>query len=129
MKIISSNCWAEQYKLSEGYSVGHEQNIEHYDNVFLTLETEEDITGWGMAAPDSVITGEDVDSVLTAYKNHIEACVKGENPFYFSRLYEELRDEVPGQSSALAMVERLSFPGRIRATSSIRSWRSRGKTR
>jgi L-alanine-DL-glutamate epimerase-like enolase superfamily enzyme len=105
MKIISSNCWVENFKLRDGYTIANEEKITQYDNVFLTLETDEGYTGWGMAAPDSIITGEDVQSVMKAYKDHVEPCVKGENPFYFSRIYEELRDDVPGQSSALAMVE------------------------
>jgi L-alanine-DL-glutamate epimerase-like enolase superfamily enzyme len=52
-----------------------------------------------------VITGEDTDTVQNAYTNHIRECMKGENPFHYSRLYEELRDALGGQSSALAMVE------------------------
>ena len=73
--------------------------------MFLTLETESGLTGWGMAAPDKVVTGEDAAAVLRSYQGHIEACMKGENPFYYSRLYEELKDALPGQASALAMVE------------------------
>lgn len=85
--------------------MAHGKSITHCDNVFLTLETNEGFRGWGMAAPDSIITGEDVASVMEAFRNHIEPCLHGENPFYYSRLNEELRDKIPGQPSALAMVE------------------------
>ncbi|HUR30534.1 MAG TPA: dipeptide epimerase [Saprospiraceae bacterium] len=105
MKITSSNCWTETFNFNEGYSFSSEHNRSCCDNVFLTLETDEGLQGWGMAAPDEIITGEDSASVLAAYKNHIEVCLKGENPFFFSRLYEELRDKIPGQASALAMTE------------------------
>ncbi len=105
MKIIASECWAEKFELKESYSIAYQKDITHCDNVFLTLETESGLTGWGMAAPDMIVTGEDTAAVLQSYHGHIEACMKGENPFYYSRLYEELREALPGQASALAMVE------------------------
>lgn len=105
MKIISSECWVEHFKLKESYSIAYESDISHCDNVFLILRTDDGYIGHGMAAPDQLITGEDADTVTQAYRGHIESCMKGENPFYYSRLYEELREALPGQSSALAMVE------------------------
>lgn len=105
MKIVASECWVERFKLKESYSIAYQQDISHCDNVFLTLKTDEGYTGYGMAAPDEIVTGEDATTVLQSYSGHIEACMKGENPFYYSRLYEELREALPGQASALAMVE------------------------
>jgi L-alanine-DL-glutamate epimerase-like enolase superfamily enzyme len=105
MKIVAADCWVENFALKESYSIAYEENISRCDNVFLNLETDDGFIGWGMAAPDEVVTGESADSVLKAYSGQIEDCLKGENPFYFSRLYEELREALPGQSSALAMVE------------------------
>ncbi len=105
MKIISSSCWIESFKIKESSFYASQRPVAAYENVFLTLETDDGYKGWGMAAPDKVITGEDPASVMKAYSNHIESCMKGENPFFFSRLYEELRDKIPGQASALAMVE------------------------
>lgn len=105
MKITSSNCWIESFRFSEGYSFSDEKNDGLCENVFLTLETDDGYQGMGMAAPVEHITGEDAGSVIKAYKDHIESCMKGEDPFFFSRLYEELRDQIPGQPAALAMVE------------------------
>jgi len=105
MKIVASDCWVERFTLKESYSIAYEDDISYCDNVFLTLRTDDGFIGYGMAAPDAVVTGEDAQSVLTAYSSQIEDCMKGENPFYYSRLYEELREALPGQSSALAMVE------------------------
>lgn len=105
MKITSSNCWAETFRFKEGYSFVSDSQKSSCDNVFLTLETDDGYQGRGMAAPDEVVTGEDAASVMKAYKDHIEACLKGEEPFFYSRLYERLREVIPGQSSALAMVE------------------------
>ena len=104
MKITSSNCWLETFKFREGFSFSDDTKTT-CDNIFLTLETDEGFQGWGMAAPDEIITGEDALSVLKAYKDHIADCLRGEDPFFYSRLYEELRDKIPGQASALAMVE------------------------
>lgn len=105
MKIISSECWVEHFKVKEDHAADRKGVSPVWENVFLTLETDEGLTGWGMAAPDMVVTGEDAGSVLSDYHGHIEACMKGENPFYYSRLYEELREALPGKASSLAMVE------------------------
>jgi L-alanine-DL-glutamate epimerase-like enolase superfamily enzyme len=105
MKIVSSDCWVEHFHFRESYSIAYEDDISQCDNVFLTLHTDDGYIGWGMAAPDSIITGEDASTVMNAYNSHIAEVMKGENPFYYSRLYEELRDAIPGQASALAMVE------------------------
>jgi len=105
MKIVASDCWVEHFNLKESYTIAYEDDISHCDNVFLTLHTDDGYVGWGMAAPDKIVTDEDAQSVLNAYSSQIEDCMKGENPFYYSRLYEELREALPGQSSALAMVE------------------------
>ena len=104
MKIVASDCWIERFTLKESYSIAYEDNISHCDNVFLTLHTDDGFTGWGMAAPDEIVTGENAENVLESYASQIEECMRGENPFYYSRLYEELREALPGQSSALAMV-------------------------
>jgi L-alanine-DL-glutamate epimerase-like enolase superfamily enzyme len=105
MKITASSCHVQHFKFKEGYSIAYEDDIDQCDNVFLTLETDDGFIGCGMAAPDMRITGEDAASVLSTYHSHIESCMKGEDPFYYSRLYEELRESIPEQSSALAMVE------------------------
>ncbi len=105
MKIIASTCWVQHFILKEGYSIAYEADINSCDNVFLRLETDNGFVGHGMAAPDMMVTGEDATSVSNTYNNHIEAVMKGEDPFFYSRLYEELREAIPGQSSALAMVE------------------------
>src|SRR5205085_2133835 len=102
MKITASSCWVQHFVLKEGYSIAYEDNINECDNVFLTLETDDGLVGCGMAAPDAMITGEDAASVLETYNGHIEATLRGEDPFFYSRLYEELRVAIPGQSSALA---------------------------
>ena len=105
MKIVASECWVENFKLKESYSIAYGDEITECDNVFLTLETDDGLTGWGMAAPDKIVTGEDAAAVLKSYQGHIAAVMKGEDPFFYSRLYEELRAALPEQSSALAMVE------------------------
>src|SRR4030095_6824608 len=105
MKITGSHCWVQHFHFKESYSIAYHQDIDQCHNVFLALETDEGLIGCGMAAPDMKVTGEDAESVLNTYHSHIESCMKGEDPFYFSRLYEELREAIPGQSSALAMVE------------------------
>ncbi len=105
MKIISSTCWVEHFPLKQDYLLEEDRSKAVWDNVFLTLETDEGLTGWGMASPEPQITGEDAADVLQSYHSHISPCMHGENPFYYSRIYENLREAIPAEASALAMAE------------------------
>ncbi len=105
MRIKSTECWVERLPLKPEFQTLEESQDPYWINVFMKINTEEGLTGWGMAAPDEVITGEDEHSILQTHKQFIDPILKGENPFYYSRLYEFLREQIPGQASALAMME------------------------
>lgn len=104
MKITASSCWKYSFSLKPEIleEIG---SHETYENVILKLETDSGYTGYGIAAPDTKTTGEDVESVLKAYKDHIEPSIHNHDPFFFSRIYETLWKLMPFSVSALAMVE------------------------
>lgn len=104
MKIISSACWKYPFSLRPEVHV-EEGQPKDFENVVLCLETDTGLIGFGMAAPDMKTTGEDVDSVMHAYKVHIEPVLHSGNPFFFSRIYETLWQTIPSSVAALAMVE------------------------
>lgn len=101
MRITEATCHIRQFKLKQSALSGEV----FYENVFLTLKTDTGLTGHGIASPDRVITGEDAQSVMMAFEDSIHPTLVHKNPFLFSRIYEDLREMIPGQATALAMVE------------------------
>ncbi len=108
MKIIRLECWKESYQLREPYTIAYEK-IESTSNVFLKIDTDQGFSGWGCAAPDPEITGEDYKTVLQAYHEVIAPYLKGKSPFTYALILEELRVMLKNQPSALAMVDMALF--------------------
>lgn len=90
--------------LSEPYTTAYE-TISKTTNFVLKLETDGQITGYGCAAPDSVVTGESPQEVESAIRDIVIPSLKGKNPFTYALLLAELRSQLEGKSSTLAMVD------------------------
>lgn len=104
MKIITIEAWEVKMQLKEPYTIAYE-TISSADNVFLRIETDKGITGYGCAAPDLQITGETLESVLIAADDIIKPVIKGSDPLRMAFLLERLKKPLQSQSSALAMVD------------------------
>jgi L-alanine-DL-glutamate epimerase-like enolase superfamily enzyme len=91
-------------KLRDPYTIAYE-TIATADNVFLHIETDKGIRGYGCAAPDLQITGETVETVIKKCTETIEPVLKGSDPLRIAFLMEKLKKKLPGNSSALAMVD------------------------
>ncbi|MCB0556137.1 MAG: dipeptide epimerase [Phaeodactylibacter sp.] len=108
MKITRLECWAHAMPLTEPYTIAYE-TIRHAVNVFLKVETDNGLAGWGCAAPDMAVTLETPEMVMTAFHDVIEPYLRGADPFHYARLLAELRKQLPYQPSALAMVDMMLF--------------------
>lgn len=86
------------------YTIAYEE-ISKATNFILKIETDENIVGFGCAAPDIAVTHESPDDVAQAIKNTIIPMLKGKNPFMVSSILEELSHQLAQKSSALAMVD------------------------
>jgi len=104
MKITGIEAWPVSMRLKEPYTIAYE-TIESTTNIFLRLETDKDIVGFGCAAPDLQITGETPESVLQAMDNVISPSIKGSDPLRRAMLIERLTPQLKSQSSALAAVD------------------------
>lgn len=104
MKIITIEAWEVKMKLKEPYTIAYE-TISSADNVFLRIETDKGITGYGCAAPDLQVTGETPQSVLTAAEDIIKPLINRSDPLRTAFLLERLKKPLKSQSSALAMVD------------------------
>ena len=91
-----------ELELKEPYTIAY-QTIGSATNFVLKLATDAGHVGYGCAAPDLVVTGEEAGDVETAIREMIVPTLCGQNPFHYARLLEELRANI--KSSALAMVD------------------------
>jgi L-alanine-DL-glutamate epimerase-like enolase superfamily enzyme len=103
MKINRVTAWPVELLLKEPYTIAYE-HIESAVNVFLRIETDAGVLGFGCAAPDSV-TGENGESVLRAFEDSIEPVLSGADPLQRERLIMELFNQLQNQPAALALVD------------------------
>jgi L-Ala-D/L-Glu epimerase len=108
MKILRTECRVHEMKLSEPYTIAYE-TIHSCSNLFLIAETDAGMRGFGCAAPDVAVTGETADSVMEIYNFHIEAALRGSDPFRYARILEDLRASLLHHPSALAMTDMLLY--------------------
>lgn len=108
MKIKHLDAWSVRMPLMEPYTIAYE-TVAQATNVFLRLETNRDIVGFGCAAPDREVTGETPEGVLEALLHIVEPAVRGADPLRTTRLLERLKPLMEGQLSALACVDMALF--------------------
>ena len=108
MKITRVETKTVTMPLEEGYTIAYE-TVESACNVFLRLETDGDIVGFGCAAPDQPVTGETPATVQAAMMNVIEPALRHADPLRWSWIMEELRHELAPQPAARAAVDMALF--------------------
>jgi len=104
MKITALEVWPVCMPLAEPYTIAYE-TVTAATNVFLRVETNKGICGYGCAAPDAYITGETAESVVSALKDRATPSVRGSDPFRSALLLERLKRDMPHQPAALAAVD------------------------
>lgn len=104
MKITKIEAWLVSMRLKEPYTIAYE-TIETATNVFLRVETNTKIYGFGCAAPDLQVTGETPESVLKAIREIVYPSIKGSDPLRSAMLLERIAPLLGSQSSALAAVD------------------------
>jgi L-alanine-DL-glutamate epimerase-like enolase superfamily enzyme len=104
MKIKHIEVWEVKMKLGEPYTIAYE-TLSSADNVFLRMETDKGIIGYGCAAPDLQVTGETSGMVLKACEDIIILQLKGVDPLRMALHMENLKTLVPKHKSTLAMVD------------------------
>jgi len=108
MKITRVDAKTVTMPLKEAYTIAYE-TIESACNVFLRVETDAGIAGFGCAAPDQPVTGETVETVQGAVSNVIEPALRGADPLRWSLLLEELKRDLATKPSARAAADMALF--------------------
>ncbi|MCP5053185.1 MAG: dipeptide epimerase, partial [bacterium] len=104
MKIANIETWAVKTRLSEPYTIAYE-TIDSVTNLFMRIETDNGITGFGSASPDLELTGETPQTVLDTCNNIIIPALKGRDPLRPAQLMKELETGLQNRSSTAAMLD------------------------
>ncbi len=91
-------------KLTEPYTIAYEK-VERTINVFLEVQTDKGIIGYGCAAPDLIVTGETPENVLKTLTETIVPIVKGSDPLRYIMLIERVKSIIKDQPAALAALD------------------------
>jgi len=91
-------------RLTEPYTIAYE-TIDSTINVFLRVETNRGIVGYGCAAPDEMVTGETPDGVLKVITEVVGPSIKGSDPLRPAMLLERLRPAIQSHPAAMAAVD------------------------
>jgi L-alanine-DL-glutamate epimerase-like enolase superfamily enzyme len=108
MKITLVEAWPVAMRLAEPYSIAYE-TIDSTTNVFVRIETNSGIIGYGCAAPDKQITGETADGVLGSLNDLMGPSIRGSDPLRSAMILERLRATSAMQPSARAAVDMALF--------------------
>ena len=104
MKIKRIEFYPVEMKLSEPYTIAYE-SIDHTTNVYLRLETDSGITGFGCAAPDLAVTRETSESVQKYIDGRAREVLKGTDSLRIAWIMEQLRGDISSDPSALAAID------------------------
>ena len=105
MKISHVRHRRHDLTLAEPYTIAYE-TIDRATNLVLELHTPDGRhVGYGCAAPDPEVTGEDGDAVEACIREVIEPYLRGQEAFAYARIIRDLRDDPRVGPSALCMVD------------------------
>ncbi len=104
MKITGIESFRLDMPLTIPYTIAYE-TITSTSNVILKLHTDKGITGWGCAAPDAEVTGENAEQVLQLTNDFLPEMLSGASPYMLARHMDWLRNSFPSSSSFAAMVD------------------------
>lgn len=104
MRITKVSYERLDLKLAVPYTIAYE-TIDRTTNFILKIETDGKWTGYGCAAPDSVVTQETPEDVENAINHEITDYLLGKDPFAYARLLAELKQILGKRASSLCMVD------------------------
>jgi L-alanine-DL-glutamate epimerase-like enolase superfamily enzyme len=104
VKITNIEAWPVNMKLQEPYTIAYE-TIEEAINIFLRIETDKGVVGYGCSAPDLQITKETPEIVMHGLKDVVPPLIKGSDALRTSMLLERLTPALQSLPSTLASVD------------------------
>ena len=104
MRITACEVWPVTMQLAVPYTIAYE-TVTTATNIFMRLETNRGLVGFGCAAPDFKVTGELPDGVLRVCRETILPQLKNSDPLRVAYCLEKMRPLISQYPSAVAMVD------------------------
>jgi L-alanine-DL-glutamate epimerase-like enolase superfamily enzyme len=104
MKITAIDAWTVDMPLREPYTIAYE-TINKTSNVFIKIETNGLITGFGCAAPDLEITGETPITVTKVINDIVIPELIGKDPLRIAQHLEKMREPLLKHPAAKAAID------------------------
>jgi L-alanine-DL-glutamate epimerase-like enolase superfamily enzyme len=104
MKIKKLQIQQISLSITEPYTIAYE-TISETVNIFLRIETNTGLIGYGCAAPDLQVTNETPETVMKVFNETIEPAAKGVDPLRMAKLLDTLRPYLKTDPSAMAMLD------------------------
>ncbi|MFP4618861.1 MAG: mandelate racemase/muconate lactonizing enzyme family protein [Spirochaetaceae bacterium] len=109
MKIRELKAERVEFKLSRPYSISY-FSVDAVENIIVKVSTAGGETGFGCAAPMSLVTGETIDSSLAVLESgEVQSVLKGGEVAQVHALIEELASPLSSNPAARAAVEMALF--------------------
>ncbi len=108
MRIVEVEAWPVEMPLEAPYTIAYE-TVSNVSNLFLRVETDRGITGYGCAAPDPPVTGERPEEVLRCLVDTVDPALRGLDPLRHALIMEGLKESLPRNPSARAAVDMALF--------------------
>jgi L-alanine-DL-glutamate epimerase-like enolase superfamily enzyme len=104
MRILKIDIRTVRMTLDEPYQIAYE-TVSGTSNVFIRVQSNEGVSGYGCAAPDESVTGETLETVLQALERTVIPALPGQDPLRPMRILERLRKDLAGHPSVMAALD------------------------
>ncbi len=104
MRIVNVFSRRIRMEMAEGYTIAYE-TVSWADNIFLCLETDTGLKGFGCGAPDSAVTHETGEETLETADSVIAPALHNSDPLRLTAINEGLRKVLKYKPAARAMVD------------------------
>lgn len=124
MRITKAEAWLVTMRLEEPYSVAYRFSDET-TNVFLRVETDKGLIGYGCVAPDPEVTGETAAETLEKVTSVVLPLVQGEDPLRYALLLAMAKPKLEGSPAVLGVLD-LALHDLLGKTAGLPVWRLLG---
>lgn len=104
MRIKTITIWKEDLALTRPYTIAYE-TIRSVENLFVSLETEDGITGIGAASPSEEVTGENITDSENALARSLDTLLSGQDIRYSRSLLKKMQTALARTPAAMAAAD------------------------
>ncbi len=102
--IRNVKTWAENLTLTRPYTIAY-KTVSSVENVFVQIETGNDVWGIGAGSPAEFVTGESNEMCITALQDHAERLLLGKDVRHLQQLCRTIEQELPGTPAAQCTID------------------------